>query len=194
MSQILAQQRQLNFVPTLQMEEQGGKEWDMCTWVQGFEGATVHAALVEVMRQSKPTDGRGEYEWCRDLADKAEKEPGLIASMLREALVDQVAAVLNVHLRALREQVLSLSIRCFSLPWSRRACAYRLPAVVNGGVAWRWRCSGQIPAGNRDGEGSERQVHAGTRPACLHQRTMRSRKLLTCFARATHSSRERHVA
>ena len=84
----------------------GGAEWDICTWVQGFEGATLHAAVAAVLRRSRPKDGRGEFEWCRDLAGKAEEEPGLIASMLGTALVEQVAAVLDEQLRALlREQV-----------------------------------------------------------------------------------------
>jgi len=168
----------------------------MCTWVQGFEGATVHAALVAVMRQSRPPDGRGEYEWCRELADKAEKEPGLVASMLREALVDQMAAVLNAQLRALRAQVHFRSLALHCPHQSRRACPYQrivstsancacqrvaptpancayqriAPTWASGGVAIRrWRCSHQVPAGRRDGKGPERQVHAGTRPASLHQ-------------------------
>ncbi|KAJ1466793.1 hypothetical protein T484DRAFT_1987579 [Baffinella frigidus] len=87
----------------------GSAEWDIGTWMEGFEGATIHAAVADVLRRSKPEstagDGHGEYEWCRELAGKAEKDPGLIASMLGTALVEQVAAVLNKQLRALHEQV-----------------------------------------------------------------------------------------
>ncbi|KAJ1487583.1 hypothetical protein T484DRAFT_1888801 [Baffinella frigidus] len=92
-------------------ETQGGAppqaEWDILTWVRGFEGATVHAAVGEVLRQSKQSkaaDLRGEYEWCRELARQAEGDPALIARTLGPALVEAVSAVLAAHLHALQEQ------------------------------------------------------------------------------------------
>ena len=119
----------------------GSAEWDIGTWLGGFEGESIHGAVANVLRRSKPEStsnaGRSEYEWCRELAGKAEQEPGLIASMLGTALVEQVSAVLRKHLHALREQVLQFPFDVFhcrapreGAPTRRREC-----------WGWRWRCS-----------------------------------------------------